>query len=289
MRSRTIFTGSIRIVLTLVAAGFGGVLLVRFAPGFGTDGRELDVHLSGESIAALRESRDSNVLRIYGRFLASAVHGDLGTSESLNAPVRGLLAERLPLTLRSVGTGLVFAWSLALVVATIAGGFGRRVADWTGSALTEVLLATPAGLVALLVFIYLDGSALAPGIGIAVVVFPHLYRNQRQLLGEASARPHVLSAHARGITRLRVFLREVLPGALPQLIALAGTSVTLALGAAIPIETICDSPGIGQLAWKAATSRDLGLLVPLILVVTAVTLTANFAADLAIGERKVAA
>jgi peptide/nickel transport system permease protein len=144
-------------------------------------------------------------------------------------------------------------------------------------------------LIALLLYVWFDGSAAVPAGGIALVVFPHLYRNQRLLLGEAAASPHVLSAHARGVTPLRVFWREVLPSALPQLIALAGTSVTLAVGASIPIETICDSPGIGQLAWKAATARDLELLLPLILAVTAITLTANFAADLAIGDRKVAA
>ena len=285
----TLLTGFSRIVLTLLVAGFAGVLLVRMAPGFGTDERELNTHLNQGSIAALRAGRDANVVRIYGRFLAGVAHGDLGTSESFSAPVAGLLGERLPLTLRSAGLGLALAWILALILAAIAGGFGKRLADWAGTALTELLLAAPAGLVALLLFIFLDGWSVVPALGIALVVFPHLYRNQRQLLGEAATRPHVLSAHARGVTPMRVFLREVLPGALPQMIALAGTSVTLAIGAAIPIETICDSPGIGQLAWKAATSRDLGLLLPLILAVTAVTLTANLAADFAISGRKVAA
>ena len=46
--------GPLRIVLTLLIAGLCGVMLVRYAPGFGTDERELDVHLRGESIASLR-------------------------------------------------------------------------------------------------------------------------------------------------------------------------------------------------------------------------------------------
>ena len=129
---------------------------------------------------------------------------------------------------------------------------------------------------------------MVPAAGIALVVFPHLYRNQRQLLGQAASRPHVLSAHARGMRPWRVFCFEVLPGALPQLLALAGTSVTLAFGSSIPVETICDSPGIGQLAWKAATARDLGLMLPLILGVTGVTLTANYLADRVLATSKVA-
>lgn len=282
-----LWTGFCRILLTLLVAGFCGVLLVRFAPGFGTDDRELNARLSVESIATLRADRDANPLRIYGRFLLGIVsHGDLGISESFSLPVTGLLVDRLPLTLRAVALGVVSAWAFALMLATVAGGFGKRIADWSGTALTEVLLASPAGLVALLLFVFVDASALpldvsalVPALGIALVLFPHLYRNQRQLLGAAAACPHVLSAHARGIRPLRVFMREVLPGALPQLLALAGTSVTLAVGASIPIETICDSPGIGQLAWKAASSRDMALLLPLILAVTAVTLTVNFAAE----------
>ena len=47
----------------------------------------------------------------------------------------------------------------------------------------------------------------------------------------------------------------------PQLLALAGVTVSLAFGAAIPVEAIADSPGVGQLAWQAALGRDLPVLV----------------------------
>jgi peptide/nickel transport system permease protein len=66
------------------------------------------------------------------------------------------------------------------------------------------------------------------------------------------------------------------------MIALAGVSVSLALGAAIPVESLCGLPGIGQLAWQAALSRDLPLLVNLTILVTVVTLLANSGADVMI-------
>jgi peptide/nickel transport system permease protein len=71
----------------------------------------------------------------------------------------------------------------------------------------------------------------------------------------------------------------VLPVAGPQMIALAGITVSIALGASIPVESLCGLPGIGQLAWQAALSRDLPLLVNLTLLVTLVTLLANSGAD----------
>jgi len=74
----------------------------------------------------------------------------------------------------------------------------------------------------------------------------------------------------------------VLPVAGPQMIALAGITVSIALGASIPVEALCGLPGIGQLAWQAALSRDLPLLVNLTLLVTLVTLLANSGADVMI-------
>jgi ABC-type dipeptide/oligopeptide/nickel transport system permease component len=66
------------------------------------------------------------------------------------------------------------------------------------------------------------------------------------------------------------------------MIALAGITVSIALGASIPVEALCGLPGIGQLAWQAALSRDLPLLVNLTVLVTLVTLLANSGADVMI-------
>jgi peptide/nickel transport system permease protein len=92
--------------------------------------------------------------------------------------------------------------------------------------------------------------------------------------------PHVLTARAKGLGGFRLFVWHILPVSAPQLLALAGVSVSLAFAASIPVEVLCDLPGIGQLAWKAALGRDLELLVTLTLIVTLVTLVANSGTDL---------
>jgi ABC-type dipeptide/oligopeptide/nickel transport system permease component len=63
---------------------------------------------------------------------------------------------------------------------------------------------------------------------------------------------------------------------------LAGISVSLAFGASIPIEVICDTPGVGQLAWRAALDRDLPLLVTITVLVALMTLVVNSVADIAL-------
>ena len=63
------------------------------------------------------------------------------------------------------------------------------------------------------------------------------------------------------------------------MLAVAGVSVSMAVGAAIPVEALCGLAGVGQLAWQAALARDLPLLVNITILVTVVTLLANCGAD----------
>ena len=120
-------------------------------------------------------------------------------------------------------------------------------------------------------------SSLGPMI--AAVILPQVFSYTRHLCSEASRRPHVQLAAAKGLGRKRIFVWHVLLTVAPQLAALAGVSATLALTASIPIEVVCDSPGVGQLAWLAAMGRDLPLLVNITLIVTAITLAANSLSD----------
>lgn len=266
------------LVLTALLGGLLGATLVRFAPGFGVDERELDSRLNQDSIQALRRSHseERDLFQFYARYLVGVVHGNLGVSHSFGRPVAQLFAERLPVTLRTVALGLLGGWLLALLLALPAATLGGGNFDFFASSASGAFLCLPSAVVAML-FLYFGGPvALAVG----AVVFPPVFRYARNLLLQAYAMPHILAARARGLSGIRILLWHIFPGTAPQLLALAGVSVSIALGAAIPIEVICDSPGIGQLAWQAALSRDLPLLMNMTLFVTLVTLATNSAADL---------
>src|SRR5260370_15576246 len=90
-----------------------------------------------------------------------------------------------------------------------------------------------------------------------------------------------MAARGAGRGSIPRFFGHVLPLVAPPLLALLGVSFAISFGAAIPIEALCDSPGMGQLAWHAALSRDLPLIVSVTLVVSLVMLAANTLADLA--------
>ena len=265
----------------LLLALFGGLLaatMVRLSPGFGTDEDDLSPGLSDHSRAALRAQRmaDANVARFYLHYLAGLARGDFGFSRSLNRPVAELLKERLPETLRSVAYGMAggIACGLALAILTV---FWRaRLGDVLAGAWSGLFLSVPAAVLALL-FLWTGANGKW---AIVLLVFPHVYRYAKNLLVDNMASAHVLAARARGISRTRILLAYVIRPVGPQLFAVAGISASLAFGASIPVEVICDVPGIGQLVWKAALGRDLPLLVTLTILVCLMTMVVNAAAEL---------
>lgn len=279
-----VFRQARRILLTLVLGGLLGATLVRLSPGFGVDERELDSRLSAASQQAIRSerARDNNIASFYLRYLAGLVHGDFGFSRSLNRPVSELLKERLPLTMVSLGYGVLAGVSFGLSLALLTVWWRAPGADIVSAVLSGLCLAAPAAVIAL-VFLW-----MGPWIGeasrwaIALVVFPHVYRYAKNQLVATSQSPHVVAAQAKGLSSWRVLWAHIFTPAAPQLAALAGISVSLAFGASIPIEVICDTPGVGQLAWRAALDRDLPLLVTITVLVALMTLVVNSVADIAL-------
>jgi peptide/nickel transport system permease protein len=277
MLGRKLARHGLAIVATALIGGFLSATLVRLAPGFNTDEAQLDPRLNSASVQALRQSRleQDNIFDFYAHSLGRALRGDLGTSISLGQPVSSLFRDRIPLTLRLVGMGLLLSWAAVLALALSAARFRVPVYDGAATVLSGTLLCIPAAVLALLSVLWNVPGALA----IALIIFPRDYRYTRNLLGKASSLPHVLAARAKGLTEGRILFWHVIPVVAPQMLAVAGVSVSMAIGAAIPVEALCGLAGVGQLAWQAALARDLPLLVNITILVTLVTLVANSGAD----------
>ena len=282
-KAAKLFRHASRQLLFVLCLGIGGALLsatlVRFAPGYGVQERELDPRWSAQSVEALRQKQalHEGLPLFYFHYVSALAHGDLGESDSLKRPVRELLRQRLPVTSNSVARGLGVAWLAAALLASLGLGSRGWFYEASGTAFSSLLLSLPSAVVAMLA-VHLRTPVFC---AISVVVFPRLHRYVRSLLLRSYDQPHVLAARTRGLGSGAIFWRHVLPVAAPPLLALFGVSFAIAFGAAIPIEALCDSPGLGQLAWQAALSRDLPLIVNVTFVVSLVMLAANSVADLA--------
>jgi peptide/nickel transport system permease protein len=268
------------LILTALAGALFAATLVRLAPGADSDERDFDPRFSAASIQGLHDSRsaDRHLAHYYAHYLGGLAHGDFGVSYSLKRPVLELLADRGPATLRLAGSGLIAGWALGLSLAILATQWRRGAFEWFTSSLSALLLCLPAALIGLLVLVAHAQWWWA----IAAIVVPKVYLYARGLLEKVSREPHVLLAQAKGLGRTRILVCHMLPAILPELFALIGVSVSLAFSAAIPIEAVCDIPGVGQLAWQAALGRDLPVLVTMTMLLALITRVANATANLAI-------
>jgi peptide/nickel transport system permease protein len=272
------------VVLTVLVGGLVAATLVRYAPGYGVDERELDSRYSQESIRQFREPSESRqaIVPYYLHYMARALTGDLGVSASFHRPVRELIAERLPETARSAGAGLALGWTLGMLAALAGVSVARHEFHMLAGGVAALLLCLPSSVLALGFVLAgrMEGRSAATGV-IALVVFPRVFRYARAILARVSAEPHVLMARAKGLGPVRLLWTHVLRPAAPAVAALLGVSVSVAFAAAIPVEVLCDSPGLGQLAWQAALKRDLPLLINVTLLVSVFAGISGMAGEMA--------
>ena len=136
---------------------------------FRRDEQELDPHLNAQSVQALREARhkDHNVIRFYVAYMSRAAHGDLGTSLSLGQPVRTLLRDRIPTTMRLLSAGLGLAWAFSLTLTLSVAWLRISTYDGITTAVSGTFLCIPAAVLALLSVLWNVSGALA----IALIVF----------------------------------------------------------------------------------------------------------------------
>lgn len=277
MLGRKLARHGIAVAATALLGGLLCATMVRLAPGFDADETQLDPHLSSASIAAARQARirQHDVLAFYIHFVRGMAHGDLGSSLSLQQPVGTLLRDRSPLTLKLIVLGVLLSWASSAALALGASWLRLSACDAIAALISGTLLCLPAAVLALLSVLWRIPAAFA----IALIVFPRDFRYARNLLAKAYSLPHIITARAKGLHEFRILLFHIIPSVAPQLLALAGVSVSLAIGAAIPVEALSGLAGVGQLAWQAALARDLPVLVSITVLVTLVTLLANGSAD----------
>jgi peptide/nickel transport system permease protein len=270
--------------MTVILGGFLAATLVRYAPGFAVDERELDARFTQDTIRRLREAGagGQGIFSYYFHYVARALTGDLGVSTGFRRPVTALIAERFPETVRTAGAGLATGWTAGMLLALAGVAVAHRGFDLLTGVSAALLLCIPSAVMAFaFVLAGKIETSSAATIVIALVILPRVFRYARSILGSMATAPHVFMALARGAGRLRLIWVHMLRPAWPSLFALLGVSVSMALGAAIPVEVICDSPGLGHLAWEAALKRDLPLLIDITLLISVVTGISGLAAELA--------
>jgi peptide/nickel transport system permease protein len=266
--------GRTALLLMLVAAAT--ILLMRFAPGYFSDAREMDARYAGSARQDLNAERTEHgsLGSIARSTLGGWIHGDLGRSRQYDIPVRDLIVPRLGVTASVLGRGILYGWVLALCAAFPISAMRGSAAFFTAP--FTLLLAVPTG--ALATFCLLSNVG-GPVLVMMLLLASRDFKFLRRALQEAWRAPHLLIARSQGMRPYRLARMHVLPNVWPQMLALAMLSFVTALSAVIPVEVIFDQPGLGQLAWSAAMNRDLPVLMTTTMLMAAAVAVAGTFSD----------
>jgi peptide/nickel transport system permease protein len=241
----------------------GSTLLVRMAPGYLSDAREMDARY-GDTVRAelAQEGAQSHSLQqMLARETIGWLRGDAGVSRQFGVPVSELIGPRLAVTGGLLLRSLLLGWLLALCPALLAGT--RRSTGIVWQAPATLLLAMPTA--AMVTLCLLAGSG-GPVLVMALLVAARDFKFLCRLLRQAWLEPHLLQARAQGIRMRRLLAAHIAPAIAAQMTALAGLSIVTALSALVPVEVLFDVPGLGHLAWNAAMNRDLPVLLAVTLL-----------------------
>jgi peptide/nickel transport system permease protein len=234
----------------------------------------------------------------YARWLGSLARGQMGESFFFRAPVWTILRPRLLSTLSLAVTALLIAWIIALALGSMA---ARRPRSWIDKLCGVVIMlasSTPRIVLALAALAFAASTSLfsigagekgaagsllnilLPALVLAVPLVALFLAQVRDGLGRALREEFVQVARAKGLSERVVTLRHALRAALNPLITIFGYSLGNLVGGSVIVETVLGWPGLGQLSVIAVRSRDVPLLMGVVLVTATAVLIGNLIADI---------
>ncbi len=267
---------TVRILSLLLCATLGTVVLMRVAPGYFAEEREMDARFGAvaEMKIATAEQHKASLLHVWAGLLDGMLHGDLGISRQYQVPVADLLLPRLRLTGKLIAIAVCAGSLSAFAGALWCSGLRSAGAQRGIAMLTAFLICVPVS--ALATFCLLNGRG-GPAIVLSAIIAARDFRFFSRLLRRARTAPHLAFARACGIRPARLVLQHLLLPMRRELAALFAMSCVIALSAVIPVEVIFDVPGTGQLAWNAAMNRDMPVLFAITVLLAACIAVSTFA------------
>ncbi|MCH8987956.1 MAG: ABC transporter permease [Chloroflexi bacterium] len=285
--------------LLMVGISLISFMLLNFAPG---DAAEITLRRQNggvtpprEAVVALRQELglDDPLPVRYGRWVFSAVRGDLGDSYRTGNSIAAELFRRLPATLLLASTALALAVAAGIplgVMAAVKRGSwldtGCRLLALVGAAVPSYVMA-PA--LMLLFAVKLDwlpaigyGSPktlVLPALALSFGTMAQLMRLTRASMLEVLGQDYMRTARAKGLSERLVVWRHGLKNALLPVVTVLGTSTGYLLGGAIIIETIFGWPGVGQFVVVGISQRDYPVVQGFVLYMAMTFLLINLAVD----------
>lgn len=292
------------LLLTVVAAGT--YLLLCFSPVdpvrayIGND--LLHVPPAQQALIARRWGLDQPLWLRFARWAGQALQGEWGYSSLYNAPVRQVIAERLPTSLSLLAGAWLLSGLGGVALGLLAGRYHGRWPDRLLRRLIYLMACLPTFWVALLLLALLAVAwpvlpvccawpvgieaeqatltdrlrhLILPLLSLSLIGMGNVAMHTRERVVEVLASEFVLYARAQGDGGWSLLRGHVLRHALGPALCLQFASFGEFIGGALLAEKVFAYPGLGQASVDAGLRGDIPLLMALVLLCTLLVFAGN--------------
>jgi len=302
----------IGIIPMLIGISLISFIVIRLAPG---DPVELTMSLNPKVSLEVKERLvkqyhlDKPILVHYAIWLKQILTLDFGYSHRDGRKVIKKIAQRIPITLLinvlSLFLILIIAIPIGVSSAVKAGGFYDRfmtVFVFTGFAIPGFWLALmlmsifgirlgwlPVQGIMSLDFegLSLFGKVLDIVRHLAMPVFVSAFgalagmsRYMRSNMLEVLHRDYITAARARGLAEPTVIYKHALKNAILPVVTILGLSVPGLIGGSVIFESVFGIPGMGRLFYESVMTRDIYVIMAVLVIGAFLTLIGNLLADI---------
>jgi peptide/nickel transport system permease protein len=242
----------------------------------------------------------------YFTYITQMLHGNLGISITLGAPVTSILRESVPWTVGLIG--------ISTIISFVVGTFAGAMLGWTRGSRFDSLIPTATFFQAVPYFFLATVMLLAfgsdlhwfpvlgaynqtvipgwdwpyilnvvryaelPLISIVLSSIAGWMLGMRNMMITMIGEDFVLMAVAKGLPRRKVIFHAARNAVLPS-IANLSLAIGLVVSGALLVELVFNYPGVGDLLLQAVLNADYPLIQGIFLVITLTVLAANLIAD----------
>jgi peptide/nickel transport system permease protein len=257
-------------------------------------------------VAALRHQlgADRPLIARYATWLAGFITGNWGDSMVLHRPVRPFVFTRLKNSLQLALMALVFVVPISLALGVVAGLHEDRPLDHTISIIGLALTAIPEFVSGVVLLVVLgvrlrwfpiiaqpppDAGLLErmhhlvlPALPLMLVLFGYIARMARAGMVDVMDSGYIRTAVLKGLPRWYVITHHALRNALLPTVTVIGSQIGWLVGGLVVVETLFTYPGLGKLIYDSAIGHDVPVLEATALLVGAIFMLSNLAADLVV-------
>lgn len=260
-----------------------------------------------EDVQALRVKMnlDKPLVKQYVLWISGMLKGDFGDSIVYRAPVKQVIAERLPKTLAIGIPALIVSISVGIAFGVVCATKRGSVIDQILTFISTLGIGTPQFWIGILcIFLFAVRLGILPMKGFvspavsfgdyikhailpifcsSLPMIASIARQTRSNMLDVINQDYIRTARANGLKNRSIIFKHALRNTLIPIITIAAMQVRNVLGGSIIVERVFSIAGLGMLLNEAVSNRDYLIVETCVLMISLVTVICNLLVDILYG------